>query len=494
MPPKASKSKSNAKAQEEKREESLQAVVSRTAQYSVDHQTVSYQDAQILADSYETRFTPFTLERPRCLLPLANTPLIEYTLEFLARTSIQEIFIYCGLHTDQVEEYINSSKWKLSSSPFRSLTLLKSDATSVGDALRDLDHRDLITGDFILVSGDVISNISIEASLAKHRARREKDKNAIMTMLLREAGIEHRTKSAGRRPVFVLDPSRERCLHYEEMNRNTDGGTNIDIDPDLLSSHSELEIREDLIDCYIDICTPDVLSLWSDNFDYQSVRTSFLYGVLKDYELNGKTIHTHIISDQYAARVKSLRAYDAVSKDVIGRWAYPLCPDSNLMEGQSYRYGKGEIYTENGVVLGRNCCIQNRSVLGAGTSIGDDSIVRETVLGRQCRIGRNTVLEGAYIWDNAVVGDGSVIRRAIIGKGAMLGKNCVVKEGALISYDVKLSDNVVITGTRKLTQKKASRDVLPQTELAAVGEGDEVYDYVADSDSDSDRSLYYFRI
>lgn len=329
--------------------------------------------------------------------------------------------------------------------------------------------------------------MSIEASLAKHRTRREKDKNAIMTILLREAGIEHHTKSAGRRPVFVLDPSKERCLHYEETNCNTGGGTNIDIDPDLLSSYSELEIREDLIDCYIDICTPDVLSLWSDNFDYQSVRTSFLYGVLKDYELNGKTIHTHIVSDQYAARVKSLRAYDAISKDVIGRWAYPLCPDSNLLEGQSYRYEKGEIYTENGVALGRNCCIQNRSVLGAGTSIGNDSIVSETVLGRQCRIGRNTVLEGAYVWDNAVVGDGSVIRRAIIGKGAIVGKNCIVEEGALISYDVKLSDNVVIAGTRKLTRTKAGRDVSPQTELAAVGESGEGYDYVAE-DNDSDRS------
>ncbi|KAL9609155.1 MAG: hypothetical protein Q9167_006050 [Letrouitia subvulpina] len=486
MPPKASKSKSHSKAQEEKREESLQAVVSRTTICLVN--IASYQHAQVLADSYETRFTPFTLERPRCLLPLANTPLIEYTLEFLAHTGIQEVFIYCGLHTGQVEEYINSSKWKSSSSSFRSLTLLKSDATSVGDALRDLDHRDLITGDFVLVSGDVISNISIEASLAKHRTRREKDKNAIMTILLREAGIEHRTKSAGRRPVFVIDPSKKRCLHYEEMNSSTGSGTNIEIDPDLLSSHGELEIREDLIDCYIDICTPDVLNLWSDNFDYQSVRTSFLYGVLKDYELNGKTIHTHIISDQYAARVKSLRAYDAISKDVIGRWAYPLCPDSNLMRGQSYRYGKGEIYTEDGVVLGRNCSIQNRSVLGAGTSIGNDSIVRETVLGRQCRIGRNTVLEGAYIWDNAVVGDGSVIKRAIIGKGAIVGNNCIVEQGALISYDVKLSDNIVITGTRKLTRIKAGGDVSPQTELAVVGEGGEGYDHVPDSDSDSNRS------
>lgn len=42
----------------------------------------------------------------KCLLPLANTPLIEYTLEFLASAGVQDILLYCGLHTEQVENYI----------------------------------------------------------------------------------------------------------------------------------------------------------------------------------------------------------------------------------------------------------------------------------------------------------------------------------------------------------------------------------------------------
>lgn len=73
-------------AQDEQREEKLQAVV--------------------FADSYETRFAPFTLEQPRCLLPLANTPLIEYTLEFLAGAGVEEVFVYAGNHTEKVEEYL----------------------------------------------------------------------------------------------------------------------------------------------------------------------------------------------------------------------------------------------------------------------------------------------------------------------------------------------------------------------------------------------------
>ena len=45
-------------------------------------------------------------ESLQCLLPLANTPLIEYTLEFLANAGVDDIFVYCGAHTEQVEEYI----------------------------------------------------------------------------------------------------------------------------------------------------------------------------------------------------------------------------------------------------------------------------------------------------------------------------------------------------------------------------------------------------
>ena len=62
--------------------------------------------AVVFADSYETRFSPFTLEEPRCLLPLANTPLIEYTLEFLAGVGVEDVFVYAGNHTDKVEEYL----------------------------------------------------------------------------------------------------------------------------------------------------------------------------------------------------------------------------------------------------------------------------------------------------------------------------------------------------------------------------------------------------
>ncbi|KAF2000525.1 heat shock transcription factor 2, partial [Amniculicola lignicola CBS 123094] len=464
-----------AKAGEEERDEPLQAV--------------------IIADPFETRFNPFTLERPRCLLPLANTPLIEYTFEFLANAGVAEVYVYCGSHRDQVEQYIrhgcHKSKWAATrSSPFSKLELIQSAAQSIGDAMRDLDTRGLLVGDFLLVYGDVVSNIPLESALAAHRDRRAKDKNAIMTMVLREAGTAHRTKAQATNPVFVVDPSKDRCLHFEQMP-NREGNHFISIDPELLSSHDEVDIRSDLIDCGIDICTPDVLALWSDNFDFQAPRKGFLHSVLKDYELNGKTIHTYIFKGHYAARVRNLHSYDAVSKDIVSRWAYPLCPDSNLLSGQTYRLQKGNIYKEDGVILARNCVIRPKTVIGRGTSIGDGSVIANSIIGKHCQIGKGVTIEGAYLWDYASVGDGSTVTQAIIANEASIGKRCTVEPGALISYGVSISEGTIIPGDRRITRAKRRRlhgeDVVKgNPDPKVVGAGGDGFEFHDSDEEDED--------
>ncbi|CAG8300240.1 unnamed protein product [Penicillium salamii] len=443
--------------------------------------------AVVLADTFETRFEPFTRDKPRCLLPLANTPLIEYTLEFLANAGVEEVFLYGGAHSDQLEKYLNASKWRALSSPFKQLSFLKSTSTSVGDVMRDLDGKHLITGDFIVVSGDVISNLPIEGALAQHRKRRESDKNAIMTMVLREAGLNHRTKSSSVSPVFVIDPTKDRCLHYEEIDHHNhdEQPARLNIDSELILSNLELDIRQDLIDCSIDICTPDVLSLWSDSFDYQSPRKHYLHGVLKDYELNGKTLHTYIIKDHYAARVRNLKAYDAISKDILARWTYPLCPDTNLLPGHSYDLRKGSLYQEKGVTLARSCVIGRRTVIGKGTSIGDRTEIKNTVLGRNCKVGRNVKLEGAYIWDNVVIGDGVDVRGAIIADGVVLGNNCTVAAGALLSYGVKIADGISIESGKRITRTRIDGTV-GKNDPAVVGEGGEGYEFIHGEEEDDD--------
>lgn len=373
--------------------------------------------------------------------------------------------------------------------PFE-IHIMKGVSRSIGDAMRDLDKSGLLVGDFLVVYGDVVANVPIDAALAEHRARREKDKNAIMTMILREAGTTHRAKAQRNLPVFVIDPSKDRCLQYEQMQSTSGRGGRVNVEAEILSSTQELEIRQDLIDCGIDICTPDVLALWSDNFDYEAPRKGFLHSVLKDYELNGKTIHAHVVSEHYAVRVRNLGAYDAVSKDVVGRWSYPLCPDSNLLRGQSYRLGKGNIYKEDGVMLARNCVIGRRSVIGRDSSVGSGSSISNSVIGRRCVIGRNVTIEGSYIWDDATVKDGSVVTKAIIANEAVIGKRCTIKSGALISYAVVVGDGATIAECSRITRTKRKRmddeEVSSEPpDVKTVGRGGQGFQY-ANSDEEND--------
>ncbi|KAK4548834.1 hypothetical protein LTR36_008607 [Oleoguttula mirabilis] len=469
MAPKAKKggNASKSKSGEDEHEEPLQAVV--------------------LADAFETRFNPFTLERPRCLLPLANTPLIEYTFELLASAGVEEVFLYCGNHTDQVENYLKHSRWTKDTSPF-SLEIIRSTSRSVGDAMRDLDQKQLIKGDFICVYGDVVANVPLEAALAAHRARREKNKKAIMTMVLREAGDSHRTKSQHMRPCFVIDPENEACVHYEQLRPRE--SPRLNIPEEVLKDHVEIDVREDLIDCGIDICTPEVLAQWSDNFDWQVPRRGFVYGVLKDFETFQLTIHTHIVTEGYAARVKNLQAYDAVSKDVLSRWTYPLCPDTNMLADQSYQLQKGNVYKEDGVVLARSSVVARKSVLGKATSIGEGSTITNSVIGRRCVIGKRVKIDGAYIWDDARIGDDTVIDTAVVANEASVGKKCHVEKGALVSYRVSIANGTTIKRNARVTRVKRKRGyeddemIRGITDPKVVGDGGEGFEMQLDEDEE----------
>lgn len=356
--------------------------------------------------------------------------------------------------------------------------------------MRDLDSKELLTGDFLCVYGDVISNVPLEAALAAHRARRLANKNAVMTMVLREAGTQHRTKAQSTKPVFVIDPLKDRCLHYEQM-RPRQRSPKLDLEPSILEDNVELEVRQDLIDCGIDICTPQVLVQWSEGFDWEMPRRGFLYGILKDHELNGLTIHTHIVKDHYAARVKNLQAYDAVSKDIISRWAYPLCPDSNLLEKQSYHLLKGNIYRENGVALARSSTVGRKTVLGAAASVGEQSEITNSVVGRRCVIGKRVKIDGAYIWDDARIGDDTTIQNAIVANEASIGKGCKILPGALISYGVRIADGTVVQGTSRITKLKRKRGyeqdeiIRSESDPKVVGDGGEGFE-LAESDNEED--------
>ena len=47
--------------------------------------------AVVLADSFNKRFAPVTIDIPRVLMPLVNAPLIDYTIELLLSSGIENV-------------------------------------------------------------------------------------------------------------------------------------------------------------------------------------------------------------------------------------------------------------------------------------------------------------------------------------------------------------------------------------------------------------------
>lgn len=413
--------------------------------------------AVLIADSFNYRFLPITIEQPRALLPLVNTPLIDYSLELLVANGVNEIFVYCKTHADKIREHIKATEFCSSSCPATVTVLSSMGPMSVGDVLRDIDSRSLIRSDFILVSGDLVANLDLRSVIAMHKEKRKADKMAIMTVVYKQASPNHRTRSSEDDILIVMDVSNDRLVHYEKTMKKRH--MTVPLDVLKKASSKVVDLRYDLLDCHVSVCSPHVPAVFSDNFDYET-QDHFVRGILVNEEILGNNIFVHVITDQYAARVSNLHTYDAVSKDVIHRWAYPLVPDRPMFcSSPPYSYSRRNVYMGQNVTLGRGCVLEEDVVIGPHSSLGANSSLTKTVVGRSCKVGENVTISGSYLWDDVVVEDGCCINRSIVCNSAIIKAGSTLEPGCVISYNVVVGPgHSVSAGTRIALQD--SKDFL----------------------------------
>ncbi|KAJ2792386.1 translation initiation factor eIF-2B epsilon subunit, GEF [Coemansia linderi] len=496
--------------------------------------------AVVLADSFDDLFQPLALNKPRCLLPLCNVPMIEYTLEFLAASGVAETIIICKSHSEKLQAYIRQSKWRRSSTPMKVNTTVTQSATSVCDALRKIDDSSVITSDFILCTGLVVSNMNLSELVAAHIANKSNDRNQIMTMLLREAASSHRLFDKSDESVYIIEPSTSRLLAVN-TSPSLPRAQNVDIPTSAIiykmpkaepragfagtneSVYSpEVELRADLIDTHVSICSPEVLSQLTENFDYQVMRRDFVHRTLVS-DLLSSTIYAHILTGSssalseaasaattaaiggdalvpalgaldlaagggityashsgYAAGVADTAAYDAISRDLIGRWAYPLCPDSNPTDGPPYSYHRGAVYKTPSVFLGRESRVDHHVILGPNSHVADHARVFDSVLGSGCRVSGHSVVSGSYLFDGVSIGRGSVVEKSILGERVAVLENVVIERGCLIGDDVILGPNVRIAAFSRISRRTPqSLQALESNDFGSYSEG-------SDSDDESD--------
>lgn len=79
-----------------------------------------------------------------------------------------------------------------------------------------------------------------------------------------------------------------------------------------LLSHKTVDVRCDLMDTRVSICSVAVPPLFSDNFDFQT-RDDFIRGLLMNEEILSSALYTYILPpSEYAATVTSWQTYHSI--------------------------------------------------------------------------------------------------------------------------------------------------------------------------------------
>ncbi|KAK2451412.1 translation initiation factor eIF-2B subunit epsilon [Trifolium repens] len=416
-----------------------------SARVSEDHDELVRVPLQaiLLADSFTTKFRPITLERPKVLLPLVNAPMINYTLTWLESAGIEEVFVFCCAHSKQVINYLEKSEW-FNQPNFTVTTIESQNSVSAGDALRVIYERNVIQGDFVLVSGDTVSNMSLTQAILEHKERKKKDSNAVMTMVIKRSKNNpaiHQSRLGTDEIFMAIDPDTKQLLYYEDKADYSKG--TLHLENSLLADNPSLSLHHDKQDCYIDICSPEVLSLFTDNFDYQHLRRHFVKGLLVD-DIMGYKIFVHEIRSDYAARIDNFRSYDTVSKDIIHRWTYPLVPDVMNFGNTSTKLERQGIYRASEISQSQSAVVGPFSVIGFGTKIGNNTKILNSVVGEGCTIGSNVHIEGCYIWDNVTIEDGCKLSCGIVCDGVIMKSGSALEPGVVLSFKVAVGQEFVV--------------------------------------------------
>jgi len=477
--------------------------------------------AVLLADDFCSSFQPISLEKPKVLCPLNNVPIIEYALEFLAGAAgVEEVFVVCV--SDQVEEYLeqrkqlklqssNTSENPSSPSSVSSFTTMQvniikdTSITNAGDALREIDKRNLIQSDpFILMFGDTVTNAadSIVRAIAAHKQRKRKDSSAIMTLLMKqhvEAGTYNPHNLSSIRSctddlIVGIDPTQDnRLLVFD----NHFSSSNVTVPCSFLAMHHPyLELRHDLIDCGIDICSPEVLARIADEFDYRDLRREFVANSVAEEEegLQNK-LHVHILSSgstdnhlsdghnynsEYAARVLDFATYRHVSQDLLKRWCYPVVPENSGRYTLQRHYLYQECSTiqhfhhqmlplhENGIqdlskaksapsrskrmtLIGRSSKVQGPGMIGSGCVIGENCRISGTILGHGCTVHDAVKITGSILWDETVVERGATVLHSLVADGAVIKAGAVIERGCIIGPGCVVGAGCVVSEFTRLT-------------------------------------------
>lgn len=438
----------------------------------------------VIADSYDRRFGPLTLNTPKCLLPLANRPMLNYALACLKSCGIHDIIVYCTSHADQIKAHLAGMK-----SDLGSITVITNEeGRSFGDAIRDLDVKGLLRQNFVLMQADSVANLDLIPILERHKKRLMEDRNASMTMVYKKAAPCHPGRTLDEEVFVVTNGDDNRVIHHQKAH-----STKLNVPLELLDGIDEVRLCFDLMETGIAVCSPSIPPLFADNFDFQTM-DDFLKGVIEN-DLIENTIYIHEVDEHYAARVSNLLTYQAVTQDVLNRWSFPFVPDMILVgleKNRDYRYERHNVYKGKNVIVEKGGLLKENVIVGSGTCIGQSSSIENSAISAKCRIGKNVTIINSIIHEGVVIGDNCCIEGAVIGANSKLASDVIIHERCVLGDHVELEAKYDLPhGSRITSQLQDSgfsddEDNTNDEDHDSLKIGMKAYKYVDDVEEEDD--------
>jgi mannose-1-phosphate guanylyltransferase len=359
--------------------------------------------AVILVGGEGTRLRPLTSTVPKPVVSLVDRPMMVYMLEWLRGHGIDDVIMSCGFKATKVREVLGDGSQLGISLRF----LEEPDPRGTAGALKFAE--DLIDGRFLMLNGDVLTDIDLTAQIAQHERTGAKATLALVPVPDPSAYGLVRLEEDGRVREFVEKPSPDQI----DTNLISAGAyvldrSILDLVPPDRNVSIEREVWPQLIgdglygfsaDAYwLDIGTPE----------------RYLQGTFDIIEGNVRTAVQEELGDAY-------RSVEP-SAEIIGRVVPPA-----VIERQCH--------------VAEGAHVGPLAVLGQGAVVGPGSVVERAVVLQGAEIGAGCEIRDAIIAAGARIGDRTrIIGGAVLGEGVTIGADCVVDQGARVFPGVEIPD------------------------------------------------------
>ncbi|RLE85963.1 MAG: NDP-sugar synthase [Thermoprotei archaeon] len=366
--------------------------------------------AVILAGGKGTRLRPLTLSLPKPLVPVGNLPLLHHILKLLENDGFEKVIVIVNYMGDKIREYIS----KIGHSLELEIRIPNINSLDTADGVRKCGS--LIDEDFIVIMGDILTNIDLSSFIKFHEKR-----GGIASIALVE------TDNPLGYGVVVLSDDSKISLFLEKPH-----SVELYLMRFMYSKHRlPRAFYANLVNTGIYAFKREILDILDDNPELMDWgRHVFPYLVENNYTINGW------IAQGYWKDIGVLKQYLEANIDLLNSEVRPLKPLGHKENG---------IWLDDGVVIEKGAKIIPPIAVGKDVLIEKGAVVGPyAILGNKCYVGKGAKIANSVAWDCVGIGKDALVKGAILASNVKLGENVRIDEEVVIGEGVFINSNMLI--------------------------------------------------